>query len=399
MKYPDYVDFVIKRLEAGGESAYVVGGGLRDIIIGTEPHDYDVASSALPEKTAELFSDMRVIKTGLKHGTVTVISGGFPVEITTFRIDGEYTDSRHPDYVCFTDDIVLDLSRRDFTVNAMAYSETRGLIDPFGGRADIERKIIRAVGNAEKRFGEDALRIMRAFRFSAQLGFSIDGETLGGARTMAAGLANIARERIAAELLKTVTADKPYDALMLMKETDIFRYVSGEYVPSDELLRLISEMPRTDTARLGLLLYEADEVTAREILNSLRLSNKQITGALAVRRGAYFKIENALDARRLIAATGVYASEAAKLSELAGVSPVGACGLVSEQIGAPCSIRDLKINGKDVAELGGTGRQIGDTLSRLLELVMEKPELNGRGTLTELAKQIIKEKEGKNDGA
>ena len=140
--YPEYIDKIIARLEAAGERAYIVGGSLRDALLGITPHDYDVTTSALPQVTARIFSDMRVIETGIKHGTVTVIFDGEPVEITTFRIDGSYTDSRHPDGVTFTSDIVADLARRDFTVNAMAYSKNSGLIDLFGGEDDLQKKLI-----------------------------------------------------------------------------------------------------------------------------------------------------------------------------------------------------------------------------------------------------------------
>ena len=171
MKYPRYVADVITRLEECGHEAYIVGGSVRDMLLSKAPNDYDVTTSARPTETLEIFKDMRTIPTGLKHGTVTVMSRGNPIEITTFRIDGEYLDSRRPESVSFTDDVTADLSRRDFTVNAMAYSEKRGLIDVFGGKNDLEKRIIRAVRDPKERFSEDALRIMRAFRFSSQLGF------------------------------------------------------------------------------------------------------------------------------------------------------------------------------------------------------------------------------------
>ena len=178
IKIPEYAESVLERLEQNGEEAYIVGGSLRDSLLGKAASDYDVATSALPERTLEIFSDYRVIATGLKHGTVTVMSDGKPIEVTTFRVDGGYSDSRHPDSVSFTRSIEEDVSRRDFTVNAMAYSQRRGLVDLFGGRDDLAKGIIRAVGDPERRFDEDALRIMRAFRFSAQLDFEIEEKSL-----------------------------------------------------------------------------------------------------------------------------------------------------------------------------------------------------------------------------
>ena len=389
--YPKYVQDIIDRLENSGESAYIVGGSLRDMLLGIEPHDYDVTTSALPLRTLEIFSDMRVIETGLKHGTVTVISQGEPIEVTTFRIDGEYTDSRHPDSVSFTDDITADLSRRDFTVNAMAYNPRRGLVDPFGGSEDVKRGIIRAVGDPQKRFTEDALRIMRAFRFSAQLGFSIEAETLAGAVSCAEGLSNIARERIGSEFIRLVTSEHPTASLRAMKETGILKYALGSYEPSDRLIDSLPRMPRTDTARLGLLLSETDRDSGREILHGLRCSGKQTTGALAVSTGSWRRVETAKDARALIAVTGVYATDAALASVLRGISPEGAAEETEKQKNTPSRLQDLKINGKILSEMGAKGKLIGSTLDRLLAAVIEDPSLNERETLTGMAEKIMKE--------
>lgn len=399
MVYPEYIDNIIKRLTCHGESAYIVGGSLRDIFLGVPPHDYDVATSALPGKTVSIFSDMRVIETGIKHGTVTVISDGFPVEITTFRIDGEYTDSRHPESVSFTDDIVLDLSRRDFTVNAMAYNESVGLVDPFDGRGDIERRLIRAVGEPKKRFTEDALRIMRAFRFSAQLDFEIDADTLDGAVAVSEGLSRIARERISNEFLRLITSPCPEKALLLMKQTGILAYVLGDYAPSERIIKKLSDMPCTDVSRLGLLLSETNADTARQILGALRLSGKQTTGALAIRRGAELCVKTDTDARRLIAVTGIYSADAARVSEMVGASPKGAHDMTVRQSRVPCSVRDLKINGKDISSLGVVGKDIGDTLSQILERVIEEPDLNERHSLLTIAEQIIKQRTENDDRA
>ena len=394
MKYPEYIGEIIRRFEACGESAYIVGGSLRDMMLGIAPHDYDIATSALPKRTVEIFSDKHVIETGLKHGTVTVVFDGEPVEITTFRIDGSYTDMRHPDSVSFTDDITLDLSRRDFTINAMAYSPSRGLVDPFFGRADIEKRLICAVGDPVKRFSEDALRIMRAYRFSAQLGFSIDEGTLDAAMKMAEGLALIARERIANEFFKLITSGDPYRSLVMMQRNGALKYVLGEYEPSDEILSQLCKMPAMVPARMGLLLSRADEDTAREILRSLRASGKQTTGALAVARGACLKTASPADARRLFALVGIYAEQAALASELLEISPSGAYEMTKRQADTPTSIRDLKVNGKDMAKLGASGRLIGDTLSALLSMVVDDPTLNDREKLLALAEETINKSKG-----
>ncbi len=392
MVYPEYVQKVIARLEAAGHSAYVVGGAVRDMLRGVTPHDYDVATSALPDTVASLFSDMHVIDTGIKHGTVTVVCDSCPVEVTTYRIDGEYTDSRHPDAVSFTSDIHADLSRRDFTVNAMAYSTSHGLVDIFGGERDLRAGIIRAVGDARIRFSEDALRIMRAFRFAAQLGFSIEESTLSAAKACSHGLSEIARERIGAEFIKLVCSPSPSEALTLMKKSDILKYALGECSPSEKIILSLPLTLCTDVARLGLLLSEYDESISRTVLHSLRASGKQITGALSVSRGAHISVCDARDARRLLASTGIYAPAAAKAAELLGNSPQGAYDLVLREQSTPHSLRELKINGKDIAALGVRGKQIGELLEEILRRVVDEPTLNDRALLLSLAEQLIKQK-------
>lgn len=390
--YPAYIGEIISRFEKNGEKAYIVGGSLRDILIGTTPHDYDIATSALPNKTARIFSDKHVIETGIKHGTVTVVWNGEPVEITTFRIDGSYTDSRHPDSVSFTSDITADLARRDFTVNAMAYNDRDGLVDPFGGREDIERKLLRAVREPSERFREDALRIMRAFRFSAQLDFDIDIHTLDGIRATRDGLAHIARERMGSEFLKLITCTSPEKSIRLMVEMGVMEYVLGDHLPSDIIISQMKKMPKDTVSRLGFLLCEADEEKVREILHSLRCSTKQITGALAVVRGSQKCVVTSADARRLIAETGVYATAAARASELCGNSLGGAYELTQKQADTPCSLKELKINGKILAEMGVRGKMIGEILDELMSAVIDAPDKNHSEVLKTMARRIIDER-------
>ena len=218
---PPQVNRAIEILEKNGHSAYVVGGAVRDAIMGKDAHDWDITTSALPSETKEAFSGFRIIETGLKHGTVTVLTDGMPLEITTYRIEHGYSDNRHPDRVDFTDRVEDDLSRRDFTVNAIAYSPSRGFADPFDGRTDIERKIIRCVGDADRRFGEDALRILRALRFSAVLGFEIAPETATCIRKNYSLLKNISVERIFVELSKLLCG-KDSGRILLEYEDVIF---------------------------------------------------------------------------------------------------------------------------------------------------------------------------------
>ena len=229
IKIPPQVNTVIEILNSHGHSAYVVGGACRDILMGKSVHDWDVTTSALPEDTARIFSDYRVIETGMKHGTVTVIINSMSIEITTYRIESGYSDNRHPDTVYFTDKVEEDLSRRDFTVNAIAYSPISGIVDPFGGQNDISERIIRCVGRPDDRFGEDALRILRALRFSSTLGFSIDPETENSIHRNYELLANISAERIFVETSKLLCGK---DAKRILNDyCDVFFFIMPELKP------------------------------------------------------------------------------------------------------------------------------------------------------------------------
>ena len=202
---PDHIIPVLDSLEGAGYEAYLVGGCVRDRARGKEPNDYDVTTNAKPHEMQEVFRNYRVIETGLKHGTLTVVSDGECVEVTTYRIDGEYADNRHPTSVSFTDDVTLDLSRRDFTVNAMAYSRALGLCDPFGGMDDLKRRMIVCVGSPTERFSEDGLRILRALRFASVLEFAIDIDTANAIHDMKELLRGISKERIYTELRKLLS--------------------------------------------------------------------------------------------------------------------------------------------------------------------------------------------------
>lgn len=392
--YPAYVGEALSRLVAAGEEAYLVGGSLRDALLGIDAHDFDVATSALPEKTLEVFSDCRVIETGLRHGTVTVILEGVPVEITTFRRDGEYTDGRHPDSVSFTDRITEDLSRRDFTVNAMAYHPDRGLVDPFGGQEDLKARTLRAVREPHLRFEEDALRILRAFRFAAQLGFSIEPSTLAAAADCREGLLRIARERVASEMVRLLTSDDAARAVRLMCETGVMAYVTGDFIPDEGALSVLAQMPAEDTARLGAFFFGASGEEISKILHDLRLSTRQIRGTLAVARGAAMRVESERDATALRAEVGDHAAMAARLSELLGLSPAGAEELARRNC-VPTSVSELAVTGKDLMTLGLTGREIGQTLSYLLGVVMTEPAYNNKEALLALCEKRIREDQGK----
>ncbi len=384
MKYPRYVKTVIDKLTSSGYEAYIVGGSLRDILIGRAPSDFDVTTSALPDEILRVFSDMRTIPTGLKHGTVTVLSEGNPIEVTTFRTDGEYLDSRHPESVSFTKDICDDLSRRDFTVNAIAYNEIRGIVDPFGGEEDIKRKLLRAVGNPEVRMKEDALRIMRALRFSAQLGFSIEENTLAALETTKAGLADISRERIGVEMAKLVTAPEPESAVRVMIETGISKYVLGDYIPSEIIISALNVLPADFFIRFSALLWDCDKEKARKILSSLKLSNAEKNGILTI----LGERENPLphsdaEIRRFIIRLGEQAERAATLLCAFG----GATEEFWEKLQRVKNsefarkISDLALDGNDLTSLGFSGKQIGEVLASLFEKVTDDPTLNKKEKL------------------
>lgn len=229
LSLPEPVNTALSRLEDAGFAAYVVGGCVRDALMGRTPGDYDITTDAAPEQTAAVFSGERVIETGLRHGTVTVLLRGQPLEITTFRVDGAYSDARHPDAVRFTLSLEEDLARRDFTVNAIAYSPRRGLIDPFGGAEDLRAGLLRCVGAPELRFREDALRILRCLRFSATLGFAIDPAAAAAAREERTLLGRVSAERVAEELKKLVCG--PFVRRVVLTETDILGAVLPELLP------------------------------------------------------------------------------------------------------------------------------------------------------------------------
>ena len=227
---PDYALAVVERLESRGYEAYVVGGCVRDSLLGREPNDWDVCTNALPEDVLRVFRRFHVIKTGLQHGTVTVMSDKQPVEVTTFRIDGNYSDNRHPDAVSFVSRVEEDLARRDFTINAMAYSPTRGLVDAFGGQEDLAAGLIRCVGEPDARFNEDGLRIMRALRFASRFGFAIERETAAAVRRNRHLLENVSAERIFKELKGILIGAGVLDMLLAFPE--VFSCIIPELAPS-----------------------------------------------------------------------------------------------------------------------------------------------------------------------
>ena len=269
---------LLDALHGAGHAAYAVGGCVRDSLLGLDPHDWDLCTSARPEQVMALFGEEKCIPTGLQHGTVTVKQGGRLYETTTFRTEGAYSDGRHPDAVCFVPDVREDLARRDFTINAMAYSAEEGLIDPFGGRDDLAAHLVRAVGEPERRFEEDALRILRLYRFAARFGFAIDLATGAAARALGPHLDCVSAERIQEELLKLLAAPRPGSYLEPAVLAVILLELEPEKQPERfaELCRTIDRIEPTAEnvpARLAALLCPLGEAGARKALRKLKCSN------------------------------------------------------------------------------------------------------------------------------
>lgn len=429
---PEKVNMIIQTIQAAGFEAYAVGGCVRDSILGREPDDWDITTSAKPEDIKKLFK--RTIDTGIEHGTVTVMLGKEGFEVTTYRIDGEYEDSRHPKEVTFTSNLREDLKRRDFTINAMAYNDEVGLVDIFEGISDIEKKVIRCVGDAKERFTEDALRMMRAVRFSAQLGYSIDEGTKEAIKELAPTLQKISAERIQVELVKLVTSANP-DYLKIAYETGITKevlpefdlcmktgqnnphhmYSVGEhtlwamkYIQADKVLRLamlfhdMGKPKALTTDDKGIHHFhghnEISSQISREVLRRLRFDNDTIHKV--ERLVFYHDYRPALtdkSVRKFVAKIGkelfplyllvqkadvLAQSDYKREEKLKNIETVGKIyeGILERE---EClSLKDLAVTGKDLIDLGiKPGKEIGEILNGFLERVIEEPQLNQKEIL------------------
>lgn len=431
---------ILKKLESSGFQAFFVGGCVRDTLMNQEINDVDVTTDALPEQIISVFSGYKVIPTGLKHGTVTVISEGVPFEITTFRIDGNYSDSRHPDSVTFSSDIKDDLSRRDFTINAIAMDEDGNITDPFGGMNDISNRIIRCVGAPDLRFSEDALRIMRAVRFSSQLGFKIESETRKAVLSMKKSLEDISRERIREELDKLICGKKAVDVLLEYKDIigeiipeiracfdfeqysryhkyDIYEHSirALEAVPCDSVFlrrtMLLHDIGKPCSFKMGEDGYghfkghaQKGEIIAEEILRRLRYDNRTIdlTCTLIARHSD--KIGSEKHIKRLISKLGTEtfimlmkmkkADNCAKndfvLFENELFDDYIRTAERLEKEGCCLKLSDLAVKGNDIISLGFNGPEVGKILNELLERVINEDLPNEKDTLIDFINLYIK---------
>ncbi len=380
---------LLDTLHAAGYAAYAVGGCVRDSLLGRTAHDWDLCTSALPQQVMELFGAEQCIPTGLQHGTVTIKYGGQLYETTTFRTEGSYTDGRHPDAVQFVPDVREDLARRDFTINAMAYNEAEGLVDPFGGQKDLQNGLLRAVGEPQQRFTEDALRILRLYRFAARFGFALDAATARAARQLAPHLDCISAERIQEELAKLLTAPQPGAYL----EPAVLAVVLPELTPAalDAAKPVVDACPAGEEnlpVRWAALLRSLGESATRRVLKRLRCSNACIEEtAVLVRETAgegvcrSFSEEKAsahpgdIHIRRLLGRYGLCTVE--RLCALcAALHPQNApdCALAAQRArqleadGVCCRVSQLAVNGRD---LMAAGIPAGPALRRVLEALLD----------------------------
>ncbi len=442
MTLPSPVSEALTRLHRAGFEAYVVGGCVRDALMGKVPNDYDIGTSATPLETEAVFSDCRRVETGIKHGTITVLLAEYPLEITTFRTEYGYSDGRHPDSVKFTRTLQDDLSRRDFTMNAMAFSPAIGLIDPFGGQADIATQTIRCVGNPVVRFSEDALRIMRALRFASVLNFSIAPDTAEAMQSLAERLSMISSERIAAELKKAIVGDSFHDILIA------FPLVFGTFLPElipcidynqnnphhdydllTHLAKTVHNLPKDPTLKLAGLLHDIgkpstqttdasgishfyghaakSESMAEEALKRLKFSNAEITRITTLIRHHDGVIEaNERSVKRKISKLGKEAfqdllflqradHEAQRADRNFRKEQDDLLFQLSNDVmsNSECLQQNqLHINGYDMINIGLSGPEIGKTLATLLDAVLDGEVENEYSALLSYANALINRK-------
>ena len=401
MIFPSFVGELIKKIEDNGFEAFLVGGSVRDFLLGKDPSDFDIATSANPDDIIRIFEGYHIVPTGIKHGTVTVFANETPVEITTYRKDGKYKDFRHPESITFSADIKDDLSRRDFTVNAMAYNQRLGLLDLFSGRTDLSARIIRCVGDPYIRFREDALRIMRAIRFSAALGFRIEKETKDAIFSLKGLLKNISRERILDEFKKTLLADSVGN--VLSEYFYIFEEILGVDIKSNllkwkENAKTVSSAKKDFCIRTSLLLDGLiDFKMQKEVLTSLRFDKKTIGTILILSEHLNKKLPLSTPSiKSVLSKTGVSDFELI-LDAKEAKKDMPRQNLLTARIildtiikeNGCFSLRQLKINGADLkTALGISGKAVGDILNSLLDAVIYEKCENEKHVLLEYAKKL-----------
>ena len=396
---PKNVENIIERLKEHGFEGFAVGGCVRDSLLKKTPTDWDITTDALPEDMKKIFK--KTFDTGIAHGTVTVLMDGVGYELTTYRIDGNYSDGRHPDSVSFSKNLSEDLCRRDFTVNAMAYSHNKGIVDLFGGRKDLQNGIIRAVGDAKKRFDEDALRMLRAVRFAAQLGFKIDDDTFAAIKEKAKLLSNVSKERIFVELNKSLCGDFAQNIKMVYR-SGLYRYIGKEFAKLDENIYDFypRKFPNKKHMYWAAFLENIENAEAvKKILFELKSDN-------ATRNNAYLlvkELKNPLpssdeDIRWSLHRIGadlfcdyieILKSDKKNVDILDKIDTIENRYILILKENHAYEISMLDITGKDLMDIGiSKGPKIGEVLEFLLKKVIENPLNNEKSSLLRLAKEF-----------
>ena len=402
---PPKVRYIINKIYENNYEAYIVGGCVRDAILGFEPNDYDITTSASPNTIQEIFKDFKCIETGIEHGTVSVVIEDEIFEITTYRIEGEYKDHRRPDKVDFTDRLEEDLKRRDFTINAMAYNEKKGLIDLFGGKEDLNNKIIKTVGNPYDRFNEDGLRMIRAIRFSSKLNFTIEKETLKAIYDKSFIINNISLERITDEFTKIILSDKPENIKYLF-ETKLLKHLNisnedniGKLTQFYNEIVILKKINKNLEKRLALLDYivEKNNINCKSFCNELIYSKKIIKNhniILTLLKNIEIDHLNKVEIKKILSEvdrnlleeyldiSGIIYDKEKKVDEIIDI-------LSEIEENNECYIiKNLKVNGRDIMSLGYKNKEVGEVLNYLLEIVIEDYTLNKKDVLIKKIKEI-----------
>ncbi|WP_238883346.1 CCA tRNA nucleotidyltransferase [Clostridium sp. YIM B02551] len=444
ISYPKEVKYIIDKLNDNGFEGFLVGGSVRNSLLSLAPKDFDITTNALPEDVIRIFN--KTIPTGLKHGTVTVMENSIPFEVTTYRIDGEYKDNRRPEEVTFVSSLKEDLARRDFTINAFAYNETYGLMDYFNGINDLNSKLIRAVGDADKRFNEDALRMLRAIRFSCQLGFTIEKSTLDAIKKNSELILNISSERIREEFLKIITSPYPTSGLRLLNSTGILKHILPELQSTvdfdqktpyhnkdvfEHTLSVVKMVPNKVHLRLAALFhdiakppcffigedghghfYNHQNIGAEmcvSILKRLTFDNDTINKASILVKEHMNILFNPSDAalKRLINRVSIdLVFDLFKLQRADILSSAPPFKVLSDldymekrtkeiiESSEPLSKNSLKVNGKVIMDSLNLkpSKEVGVILDYLMDMVLEDPNLNNKHTLISLATEYYKKR-------
>jgi len=385
------VQYILRILNDHGYESYIVGGCVRDSLLGRTPYDWDIATSALPGEIKACFP--RTFDTGIEHGTVTVVYKGENYEVTTYRIDGEYEDGRRPKSVSFTASLEEDLARRDFTINAMAWRPGTGLADPFGGMADIKAGVIRGVGDPDLRFNEDALRMMRAIRFSGQLGFDISPETFAAIKRGAPGLSRISAERIRVELTKLLLSPHPEKILLLLSSGLLSEGWPLPHKPSGDEIRnaadILRACPKKTALVYAVLFFGRGPDEAYQAMKALRFDNIMCRDTRHLIKWAkYPAAAQDYDVRKYLSLSGPgYFHDLMTLKRLMDTGDSGFIPLINEKYeeimenGDCLDIGGLRLNGDELLAMGLAGKQIGEALNRLLDLVLRDPSSNNKDAL------------------